>query len=124
MKTKVLKAINIKSVVTYAICGVLLGVILTYVPLSTLVGLLIAIVGFSLIGVNGYHLYNEFRLRKETTNQTLINVVGVLLGFVLIMVRHNIVSLLVAVYLMAFPIVDVIKSKGNKQVILENLRLD
>jgi len=121
MSKEILHAINIKNVTTYSIFGLLLGIILTFIPVSTLVDLLILIVGFTMIIVNGYSLYIEFRERKETTNDTLISVVGILLGFVLVMVRHSVVSVIVALYLMALPIVDIIKARGDKTVILDKL---
>ena len=89
MSEKVLRAINIKNVTTYAIFGLILGIILTFIPVSTLVDLLILIVGFAMIIVNGYVLYIEFRDKKESTNATLISVLGVLLGFILIIVRRS-----------------------------------
>ena len=121
MSEKVLRAINIKNVTTYAIFGLILGIILTFIPVSTLVDLLILIVGFAMIIVNGYGLYIEFRDKKESTNATLISVLGVLLGFILIIVRHSVVSLLAALYLIAVPLIDVIKEKWDRTVFLDRL---
>ena len=121
MSDTVLHAINIKSVITYALFGIGLGSILTFVPASDLIGLIILIVGLTMILVNGYNLFIEFREKKETTNQTLFYVLGALFGFILIIFPHQVVTVIVALYLLAFPIMDIVKAKGDKNVVLEKL---
>lgn len=121
MSKQVLHAINIKNVISYSVYGVLFGCLLAFVPVSSLVSLIILLVGLSMIFVNGYKVYIEFKDRSETTNQTLFDVLGVLLGFVLIVMKNRIVTIVVALYLMALPIIDIIKSKGDKNVVLDRL---
>lgn len=121
MSKEVLHAINMKNVISYSLCGLALGFVLTFVSASSLVNLLILIVGLAMILVNGYQLFIEFREKRETTNETLFKVLSILFGFVLIVIRHQVVTILVALYLMALPVVDIVKSKGDKNVILDKL---
>jgi uncharacterized membrane protein len=101
--------------------GLALGIILVLVPTESLIDIIVSIVGFTLIGVNGYRLYIEFRDRKNSSNETLFNVLGVLMGFILLVVNHYIVAIIAAAYILAFPLIDIVKDKGNKNTILNNL---
>ena len=121
MSKEVLQAINLKNVITYALCGIAMGLILALVPVSSLASLIIVIVGLIMIIVNGFAVYKDFSRKSDTTNQTLLDVIGVLLGFILIVVRHQIITILIAVYLLIEPIVKIVKSKGEKAVVMQHL---
>lgn len=121
MSKEVLQAVNLKGVGTYALCGLAMGIILAAVPVSTLVSLIILIVGLIMIGVNGYAVYKDFSEKKDTTNQTLLDVIGVLLGFVLIVVKNQVLTIAIALYLLAEPIYKIVKSKGKKEVVMKHI---
>jgi uncharacterized membrane protein HdeD (DUF308 family) len=121
MSKEVLQAVNLKSVGTYALCGIAMGLVLALVPLSSLVSLIIIIVGLTMIAVNGYAVYKDFSNKKDTTNQTLLDVIGVLLGFILLVVRNQVVTILIAIYLFIEPVVKIVLSKGNKNVVMKQI---
>ena len=121
MAKNVLQAVNVKSVSAYSLTGVIIGLILAFVPVSSLVSLIILIVGLIMIAINGFAVYKDFSIKQESTNQTLLDVLGVLMGFILIVVRHQIITILVAIYLLIEPIVKVVMSKGDKNVIMKQV---
>lgn len=121
MSKEVLHAIDLKGVGAYALCGVAMGLVLSLVPLSSLISLIIIIVGLTMIAVNGFAVYKDFSSKKDTTNQTLLDVVGVLLGFILLVVRNQVVTILIAIYLFVEPAVKIVLSKGNKDVVMKQI---
>lgn len=121
MSKEVLQAVNLKSVITYSVCGIIMGCILTFIPLSTLLDLIIVIVGLAMVVINGYAVYKEFNEKKETSNQTLLDVLGVLLGFILLVIRNQVVTILIAIYLFIEPVAKIIMAKGERSVVMKQI---
>lgn len=118
---KVLHAIDIKKVVTDSVIGIILGTILTLVPVSHLVNIVIAIIGILMIIFNGYRLYIEMASKKETSNDTLMTVIGVLMGFVLLCSSNLVVNIIVAIYLIGEPILKFVLSKRDKNTLIKEV---
>ena len=118
MSDKVLYAIDIKKVVTYSLIGLVLGSVLAFVPIESLFAFMIILVGFIMIINNGIRLYYGIRNNDGTTNEMLIDSVGLLLGFILIIARNNIFSILVAIYLIVLPLVRMFLVKFNKESLM------
>ena len=66
--SNVLKAIDIKKVITVSFVGVVLGSILAFVNMSTLIGIIIVAIGTLMIISNGYSLYLDMskNVKKST----------------------------------------------------------
>ena len=116
----VVHAIDIKKVITSSLIGILLGTLLILVPASALAGIIITIIAVMMIGVNGYKLYVDMSEKKETSNATLLYVLGVLAGFILLCFSNIVINILVSIYLVVIPLISIIKSKGDKKVLLDN----
>ena len=121
MSKNVLQPVDLKSVGIYSLCGLTMGVILSLVPISSLVSLIIILVGLAMICVNGFAVYKDFSLKKETSNQTLLDVLGVLLGFILLVVQNQILTIIIAIYLFIEPVAKIIIHKGNRVVLTKNI---
>ena len=121
MAKDVLQAVNLRGVSIYSMCGVAMGLVLTLVPITSLVSLIVAIVGIIMIIVNGLAVYKDFSVKQESTNQTLLDVLGVLMGFILIVIRHQVITILVALYLLVEPIVKIVTAKGKKSVVMKQI---
>lgn len=118
---EILHAIDIKKVTTYSLIGILLGALLTIVPMSYLVGIIITLIALLIIVVNGWALYEEMSSKKESSNETLLYLIGILLGFVLICFNGVVINVIVALYLIGKPLFNFYKDKWNKNVLIENI---
>ena len=116
MSGKVLYAIDIKQVVTNAIVGIVLGTVLTFVPMSTLFTLTLILVAISIIVLNGIRLYKRVVNGEKTSNEMLLDVLGILFGM-LLLVFHSVVMVVVAaIYLVVEPIIYLLLSKFDKNL--------
>ncbi len=121
MKDKVLHAIDIKTVVTISILGLVIGLLLALVPISTLVGFMILFIGIALIVTNGYKIYVRFSNNEKSSNEMLFEVISVLVGFMLLFLNGTIITIIASIYLIALPIYYIVISKGNKNVIMQGV---
>lgn len=117
MSEKVLHTIDIENVVASSIYGIILGLILTFVPVSLLVDLIMIIIGAIIIIMHGTRVYKSMSSNEKTSNKTLLDVIGVLAGF-LLMVAHNlVVTIIIAIYLIVQPLVELYLSKFERNKI-------
>ena len=116
----VLHAIDFKEVSTKSIIGLALGLLLVLVPVSSLVGIVIVIIGILMIISNGYKLYMDMASKQNSNNETLMSVIGVLLGFVLLCYSNLVVNILVAIYLIGEPIAKIVLTK-NKELLMNEV---
>lgn len=121
MKDKVLHAIDIKGVMTSAIIGLILGILLALVPMSSLVSLMIMIIGIYIIIVNGYKIYVRLSNNEKSSNEMLLEVISVLIGFLLIFLNGVVITVITSLYLIALPIYNIVILKGDKKVIINNM---
>ena len=119
--SEVLHAIDIKKVATSCVIGIILGALLTFVPVSSLVGIIIVIIALLTIITNGWCLYVEMANKKESSNDTLLYVIGILCGFILLCFSGIVVNILVALYLIGEPLYKCYKSKWDKNMLLDNV---
>ena len=119
--SEALQVINIKDTLIKSSVGILFAIMILLVPISTLVGLIIAFIGLMMIGVNGYKLYKDYQIKKEADNEMLFNVLAVLLGFILICFSATVITIIVSIYLLGLPLYQVIKEKFNKKTLIEKL---
>jgi len=119
----VLHAVDIKNVTTKSIIGLVLGLILALVPVSSLVGIVIVIIGLLMIISNGYELYLDMTSKKNDNNETLISVIGVLLGFVLLCYSNLVINIVVAIYLVVEPIIKIVLAKDKNLLVSESPRI-
>lgn len=119
--SKAVQVINIKDILIKSSVGILFAIMMLLVPISTLVGLIIAFIGLMMIGVNGYKLYKDYQIKKEADNEMLFNVLAVLLGFILICFSATVITIIVSIYLLGLPLYQVIKEKFNKKTLIEKL---
>ena len=117
--SSVVHAIDIKDVTTKSLIGLALGLVLALVPVSSLVGIVIVIIGLLMIITNGYKLYVDMNNKQSANNETLVSVVGILLGFILLCYSNIVVNIIVAIYLVAEPVVKVLLAKDKKLLINE-----
>ena len=110
MKDKVLHAIDIKGVMTSAIIGLILGILLALVPMSSLVSLMIMIIGIYIIIVNGYKIYVRLSNNEKSSNEMLLEVISVLIGFLLIFLNGVVITVITSLYLIALPIYNIVIS--------------
>ena len=115
MDNKVLHAIDIKSVYTNSLIGIVLGLILALVPVSTLVSLIVVIIGLLLIVTNGIRLYSKMSSKENSSNQMLLDVLGVLAGFILLISSNLVLTIIIAIYLVIEPIIEIALVKFDKQ---------
>ena len=71
--------------------------------------------------INGYAVYKDYSAKKETSNQTLLDVLGVLFGFILLVVRNQVVTILIAIYLFIEPVTKIIMAKGKRDVVMQQI---
>ena len=115
----VLRAINLKQVLVHSIIGIVLGLILTFVPAYSLAETVIFVIAAILIVCNGCSLYMDVS-KNESSNQTLLYVLGVLCGFVLLCFSSLLINILVFLYLVGEPLYRGYVSKWDKKVLLDN----
>lgn len=121
MSEEIVHAIDIKSVVSNALIGIVLGAILTFVPVSSLVNIIIVLIGLFVIISNGISLYTKFSNKEETSNEMLIDTIGVLAGFLLLCVGGKAIIIIVSIYLLAEPIILMALNKFDKNVAIREL---
>ena len=121
MKSEVLHPIDVKRVISFGSIGVILGAILLFVPMSTLISLVISLIGFILIVVNGIEVYGHINQQQENSNEMLLSVIGVLCGFILLMASSTLVMIAIALYLCFESGLKIYAAKFNKQNIVEEL---
>lgn len=121
MADKILHAIDIKSVIANSIVGIIFGLVLTFVPVSTIAHLIIVLVGLYLIVNNGFSLYKRLTNKEESSNEMLFDVLGVFAGFVLLAFGNLVVTIIVAIYLVAKPIIQLVMNKFDKQLAMQEL---
>ena len=114
-------AIDIKKIASYCLIGIILGAILTFVPISSLVGIVVTLIALLVICVNGWALYQEMSNKKESSNDTLLYVIGILLGFILLCFNGIVINVLVALYLIGKPMYVCYKEKWDKNILMENV---
>lgn len=106
MSKEVLHAIDIKSVVTNSLLGITLGAILTLVPVSKLISLIVMLIAIILIVSNGIRVYQKMGNKEDSSNQLLLDVLGVLSGFILLVSSNLVLTIIVAIYLIVEPILE------------------
>ena len=121
MKDKVLHAIDIKSVLTTATIGLVVGLLLSLVPMSVIVGLMIVLIGIFIIATNGYKIYVRVSNNEKSSNQMLLEVLAVLVGFMLLFLNGTAITIITSVYLIGLPIYYIVVTKGNKDVVTKVL---
>lgn len=121
MSNKVLHAIDIKTVVSESVVGIVLGALLTFVPVSSLVSLVIVIIGLLMIATNGYRLYTKMHTNDKTSNDMIFDAIGALLGVLLLCSGNMVVTIIVATYLVILPIVNMAIVKFNKESLTREL---
>ena len=107
MKDKVLHAIDIKSVLTTATIGLVVGLLLSLVPMSVIVGLMIVLIGIFIIATNGYKIYVRVSNNEKSSNQMLLEVLAVLVGFMLLFLNGTAITIITSVYLIGLPIYSI-----------------
>lgn len=117
----VLYAINLKSVVTKSIIGIVLGVIMLVVPISSIAQLIIAIIGMMMIITNSYKLYQDYKIKENSDNEMLFDGLNSIIGFILLFFPSTIITLLVAIYLIIVPIYELYKVKFSKNLVINKL---
>jgi hypothetical protein len=118
MNNKVLHAIDIKRVMAFSAIGVALGAVLLFVPMSTLISLIISLLGLILIVVNGIEVYGYVREQNENSNEMLLSVIGVLSGFILLVASGTVVMILISLYLCFESGLKMYMSKWERQTII------
>ena len=121
MSKEIVYAIDIKSVVSNALLGIVLGAILTFIPVSSLVNVIIVIIGLFVIISNGINLYIKFNNKEESSNEMLIDAIGVLAGFLLLCVGGKAITIIVSLYFLTEPIILMALSKFDKSVAIREL---
>ena len=119
MGNSVVHAIDIKRVMMIFGVGFTLGAILLFVPMSMLIGLLITLIGLLMIIVNGIGVYNKMTLKQDTSNDLLIDVLGVLAGFMIIVTPGVVVTIIAAIYLLGETIYKLYLDKFSKQKFID-----
>ena len=120
--SNVVHAIDIKNVVSNSVCGFILGLALAIVPLSTLMEVVIILIAFILMITNGIRVYSKMYHDKDTaSNQLLLDLLGVMMGFVLLVYSNIVVTIVVSIYLIVEPIVELALVKFNKQLFMIEL---
>lgn len=114
MDDKILQAIDIKKVSTISLGGIILGSILTFIPMSLLVDLMVVIIGIGLIIFNGVNLYKKVSVNAPTTNDMLFDVLGVLSGVIILCLNSFVATLIIAIYLIAEPIIRIVLDKEKE----------
>ena len=115
MKEKVLHAIDIKSVYSNSGIGILLGLLLVLVPASSIVDLILVVIGLILIVTNGIRLYQRTNNEDKSSNQMLLDVLGILAGFLLISWSNLVITIIVSIYLIIEPIIELALVKFDKE---------
>ena len=114
------------------ILGVLIGVALvligTVVKAETLINVALIVWGVIIIISNVPGLIGSIVRIKEKGSVfgLIISIVGILMGVALILGKaHNILTIIVAIYMLVFPIIRVVLAKGNwgEQLKREALRI-
>ena len=110
--SKVIHAIDIKRVSMVSLIGVIMGVLLLLIPMSTMISILIIFLGMAMIIIDGINVYKGMN-ENETSNQLLLDVLGVLGGFLLLVSSSVVVTMVVAAYLLVEAIFKLWKNKFN-----------
>lgn len=121
MKSNIVHAIDIKSVVSNSILAIILGILLTFIPLSSLIGLIVVFIGLMMIITNGYNLYIKMSRNEKSSNDMVFDALGTLLGFLLLGSGSLVVTIIVSIYLVIVPIVNLSFVKFNKNSMIKEL---
>lgn len=114
MSGKVLQAIDIKNVLINAIGGILIGSVLLFVPMNLLLRLIMVVMGCLLLCVNGFNLYKKTADNAASSNEMLLDVLGVLAGFFLLTSSNLVMIIILSIYLIANPIIRLYLVKFDK----------
>ena len=117
MAKEVLHAIDIKGIASNSLIGILLGTVLALIPASTLVGWIAILIGVILIVVNGFRIYQKISHQEKSSNQLLLDVIGVLSGFILLSSTSLVITIIVAIYLIIEPILELWLVKFDREKI-------
>lgn len=120
MNKEILHAIDIKQTLTISIIGGVLGLILALVPASYIVSLIVIIIGSLLLVTNGIIVYQNLN-SKDSSNDLLLSIMGVLGGFLLIVTPNLLFIILVSLYLIVPHVIEMYKSKFNKTSIIQGV---
>lgn len=121
MSNRVLHAIDIKKIGIISLLGAALGAILLFVPITTLIDLVITFIGLVLIIVNGIQVYNRVSQHEESSNEMLLDVLGVLSGFVLLVSSGVVITIIIAIYLFVESALKLYKVKFDKEAIIDEM---
>ena len=121
MKNNVVHAIDIKSVLSNSVLSIILGLLLTFIPVSSLVNLVIVFIGIMMIITNGYNLYTKMATNEKSSNDMLIDAIGALFGFLLLCSGNLVITIIVAIYLVAMPIINLWLVKFEKNMIIKEI---
>ena len=118
MANDVLHAINIKNVTSNFVYGLILGLVLTFVPVSTIVEVIILLIAFILILTNGLRVYTKMTSKETSSNQLLLDVLGVFMGFILLVYSNIVIIIIASIYLIAEPIIELALVKFDKSKLM------
>lgn len=118
MSNNVNHVINIKNVTSNSIYGLILGLVLTLVPISTIVEVIILLIAFILILSNGLRVYAKMVNKETSSNQLLLDVLGVFMGFILLVYSNLVVTIIVSIYLIAEPVIELALVKFDKAALM------
>jgi hypothetical protein len=119
--TKKVYAIDIKNVLVNSLVGIVLGITLSVIPMSSLISVIIALVGIWMIVANGFRAYFEIVHNDHSTNELIVDLLGILLGFALLFSGNLVVMIIVAIYLIIQPIIYLALTRFNKDELLVQL---
>lgn len=114
-------AIDIKKIGFISFIGLVLGSLLVALPVSSMVSIVIIIIGLLMIVVNGAKVYVKMHINNENSNQLLFDVIGVLAGFILLVSPKSLVMMGIAFYLLIETFIRWYTAKFNRDQIREDL---
>ena len=121
MRENVVRAIDIKSVVSNSVLSLILGCLLTFIPISSLVSLIIVFIGLMMIITNGYNLYIKTSISERSSNDMLFDAIGALLGFLLLSNTSLVITIIVFIYLVIVPFINLYFVKFDNNMMIKEL---
>lgn len=115
MSGRVLQAIDIKNIAINAVSGIVIGVLLAVVPMDVLLRLIMIVMGCLLLCINGFNLYKKVASNEKTSNEMLLDVIGILAGFLLLTSSSLIMIIVLSIYLIVNPIIKLYLVKFDKK---------
>ena len=90
----------------------LLGVLLISLNVEGMMSVIMLLVGLATVAVNLMKLAAIRRVRGIGKDVTIVtSVIGIVLGILLIVMRNSVLAILIGIYMIVLPMIDVIMSK-------------